>query len=141
MVASLFSSLVFTVQAQNNLRVRIYGLDDSKGKVMVALFNSEQTFLTPNVSNAEASKVVGTSAEVVFDDLEAGEYGIALFQDSNDNNQLDLGESMIPLEKYGFSNNVDPAVLGRQPRFSECKFTITGDQEIVINAVSAQKQK
>ena len=135
----LASFFALNVNAQNKLTVKVDNLEDSKGVLKVALFNSEKTFLSP-VAQGQSVAIDGTSAEVVFENLPSGKYGIALYQDCNNNGQLDLGEMGIPVEKYGFSNDIDPAVIMGPPTFAACKFEVSADKIVVINAVSAIKK-
>ncbi|WP_029903485.1 DUF2141 domain-containing protein [Prevotella sp. 10(H)] len=127
------------IEAQHSVTVEITGIKNQSGKLYIALFDSE----TPFLSNKGTGKVIpieGSKTEVKFDDLKKGDYAITMFQDENDNGKLDLGEYGIPTEKYGFSNNIDPATLRRPPVFEECKFTVDGNTSTSINLVSAIKQ-
>ena len=127
------------VNAQNNLKIKVDGLENSKGTLMVALFNSEDTFLSPQ-AKGKTVEVTGETSEVIYENLPDGEYAIALFQDANNDKTLNLGEYGIPTEKYGFSNNIDPSVIKGMPSFAACKFEVKGDRTIEITAVYAIKQ-
>jgi len=141
-IISTLSVIIFLcaaqMNAQNNLTVKVSGLTDSKGTLMIALFNSPSDFLTSK-AEGKTVEIKGTSAEAVFENLPDGEYAITLFQDENDNKKLDLGNYGIPVEKYGFSNNIDPAKLMGPPSFDACKFELKGNKNIEIEAVSALK--
>lgn len=131
--------ITISISAQNRLTVQVDGLDAGKGNLMVALFNSEATFLGTN-ADGKMVPVISNSVNVVYDNLLNGEYAVALYQDANSNGKLDLNEeTYIPIEKYGFSNNVDPAVIKGMPKFEACKFTLEGDRIISISAVKAIK--
>lgn len=134
-ISASFASLLY---GQNSLTVKVTDLENSKGTLMVALYNSHDNFLSP-YAEGKAVKVEGKSGTVVYNNLSDGEYAIALFQDVNDNFTLDMDENMIPTEKYGFSNNVDPAVIKMLPSFLACKFILDTDKTIDIKAVSAKK--
>jgi len=135
-ITTLFSCL----SAQNNLTVRVSDLNDSEGTLMIALYDSQQTFLSPMIKRAKSPVITGNSVTVEFKDLPQGEYAITLYQDSNNNRVLDLGKNKIPIEKYGFSNNVDPAVIKNVPTFEQCKFEVNGNCIIDIKAVYAIKK-
>lgn len=134
----LIGFMTATVNAQNGITVKVDGIENAKGKLYVALFDSQ----TPFLSKSDMGRIVditNNTETLSFNDLGKGEYAIAIFQDENSNGKLDLGEYGIPVEKYGFSNNVDPAQVKRPPLFSECKFEVDGQTNISIHLVSAIK--
>lgn len=135
-ITTFFSCL----NAQNTLTVRVSDLNDSEGSLMIALYDSQETFLSPVIKRAKNPIIQGNSAEIIFENLPNGEYAITFYQDSNNNRILDLGEYKIPIEKYGFSNNVDPAVIKNVPTFEQCKFELNGNNTIEIKAVYAIKK-
>lgn len=58
--------------------------------------------------------------ELRLPDLPPGRYAIQLYQDSNDNGQLDLDWRGIPLEPVGFSSN--PPLLNGKPKPGDSLF-------------------
>ena len=132
----LVAMSMITVSAQNKLTVEVTGIKNPTGKLYVALFDSETTFLTDKAVAGKIEKINGTTMQLVFD-VADGEYAIAIFQDENDNARLDLGHWGIPTEKYGFSNNVNPSELKRPPVFGECKFMVNGNATAVIALTNA----
>lgn len=139
-LAMAITTFFSCMNAQNTLTVRVSNLNDSEGTLMIALYDSQETFLSPMIKRAKNPVIQGTSAEVIFENLPNGEYAITLYQDSNNNRIFDLGEYKIPIEKYGFSNNVDPAIIKNVPTFEQCKFEINGNSTIEIKAVYAIKK-
>ncbi|NDV69368.1 DUF2141 domain-containing protein [Dysgonomonas sp. 25] len=127
---------MITVSAQNKLTVEVTGIKNPTGKLYVALFDTGTTFLTDKAVAGKIEKINDTAMQLEFD-VADGEYAIAIFQDENDNAKLDLGQWGIPTEKYGFSNNVDPAALRRPPVFEECKFTANGNTTVVVTLTNA----
>ena len=87
-----------------NLTVHIQGIEQDKGKVFVALFNSQETWLKQSFKSLEQD-VTGATCTVTFTDLPKGEYAIAIFHDENGNGTMDFGKMGIPIEKFGFSND------------------------------------
>jgi uncharacterized protein (DUF2141 family) len=75
----------------------------------------------------------GIENYIIFDlnDLNAGEYGISLFQDVNKNGKLDKSLIGKPLEPIGFSNNA-AATFG-PPKYNEVKFTFKGNKTLTID--------
>lgn len=136
----LLATILFNVKAQNTVSIDITGIKKKTGKLYVALFDSKTPFLS-NRGIGEIIDVTEDTANVIFGKLESGEYAVTIFHDENDNGKLDLGKYGIPKEKYGFSNNIDPAILRRPPVFDECKFTVTDNTKISIKLIHAKKKK
>ena len=63
-----------------------------------------------------------SETKLVFTNLDAGTYGIAVFQDLNTNEVLDKTSLGVPTEPYGFSNNARNRF--RTPDFSEFAFDV-----------------
>ncbi|MDH6310776.1 uncharacterized protein (DUF2141 family) [Dysgonomonas sp. PFB1-18] len=139
LISFLLGIIFASVNAQNSVSIDVTGLDNTSGKLYVALFDSKVPFLSSQAVDGKIADVTDKTVSVTFEDLEAGEYGVAMFYDENANGKLDLGEYGIPTEKYGFSNNVDPATLQRPPVFDECKFEVKGNTVISVKLVSAIK--
>jgi uncharacterized protein (DUF2141 family) len=67
------------------------------------------------------------SVVVTIADLPPGRYAIALYQDSNGNEQLDKTFIGMPTEPYGFSNDAS-APFG-PPDFEQAAFTIAATEQ------------
>jgi len=102
--------------------IRVDKIRSAKGFILVALHNTDKGF--PN-TNGQAFRVErgvireGTS-EIVFHNVPAGKYAIALFHDENNDQKLNTNFLGIPKEGYGFSNNAYHTF--RAPDFSEASF-------------------
>jgi uncharacterized protein (DUF2141 family) len=114
-----------------DLTVRIEEVKSGQGKLMIAIYDSAHSFLTRPVGSASVAAASAT-VDVVFNDLPAGEYGIALFHDANDNNRMDSNAMGIPIEQYAFSNNAWGNM--EPPNFEQVKFTVppTGTTTTII---------
>ena len=104
-----------------NITVKITNLDGNAGKVYVALYNSETTFLEKKYKST-ISTIKDSSCEVVFENVPNGVYAISLFHDKNDNNKMDSNFLGIPKEDYGCSNNAK-GFMG-PPKWKDAKFKI-----------------
>lgn len=113
-----------------SLTVHIQGIEQDKGKVFVALFNSQETWLKQSFKSLEQD-VTGATCTVTFTDLPKGEYAIAIFHDENGNGTMDFGKMGIPIEKFGFSNDAK-CVMG-PPAFKDAKIVFEKDAESTIN--------
>ena len=78
---------------------------------------------------AISSPVTDTTAELVIEDVRAGIYAIAVFQDLNEDGILNKGAFGVPTEPYGFSNNVR-GKLG-PPSFDAASFDVSSESEQV----------
>jgi uncharacterized protein (DUF2141 family) len=110
----------------HDLTVRIENSDIGKGYLMIAVFNSESDFTNNNTFRVQRAAVTDKTMVITFPNLPEGKYVVSVYQDSNDNCQLDTGILGIPKEKYGFSNNI------RLPNYEKCLFEFNGDKTITI---------
>ena len=70
------------------LIVTVSGFDNDEGKVMIALFNSEESYSeTGENYKAVAADIIDSKAEWLLDKLPFGEYAIKLYHDENGNNK------------------------------------------------------
>jgi uncharacterized protein (DUF2141 family) len=87
-----------------DLTIDVLDVKTANGTIMVALFDSADTFLK-RPARAVAVPATGASVSVVFKDLPAAEYAFAAFQDANGNGELDKNPMGMPIEEFAFSNN------------------------------------
>lgn len=114
--------------------VTVKGADSNQGKIEIGLFKSAQDF--PMQSKAfkgtsiSASK---TGATYQFTGIPAGTYAIAVFHDRNGNKKIDKNIVGMPVEEYGFSNNVY-GTFG-PPDFQEVSFKLAAgkNREVTIS--------
>lgn len=74
-------------------------------------------------------KAANQSLDFSFD-ISEGIYAVAVYQDINENKQLDKGWFSIPKEPYGLSNNYRPHFSA--PSFNDCKFKVAEETTITI---------
>ena len=113
-----------------DLEVSVEGLRSDEGEARIALYKRVPDLPFPDEGGAIAGLVSPADpggVSVIFTDLEAGEYAIAAFHDSNGNGELDLNILNIPVEGYGFSNGA-VGFMG-PPSFDDAAFTIGSDEE------------
>ena len=113
------------LQAQNenlaDITVVISNFDTNQGKVFIALYNSEASFLNKGFE-ATFSKIENNTCTVTFKAVPNGTYAISMFHDENDNNKMDTALFGIPTEDYGASNNAK-GFMG-PPKWQDAKFQI-----------------
>ncbi len=133
LVAFFLISITTSAQAETKeITVNISNIKTIKGKLIIGLYNSENTFMgKPFIGKIE--EVKGTTCTVVFKNVPKGDYAISLFHDANDNNKLDSNFFGIPNEDYGCSNNAR-GFMG-PPKWEDALFTLNTEsitQNIVL---------
>ena len=112
------------------LTVIIKGFEGDEGNCRFALDNSKEVY--ENEDSVWIGKVVpiqNKEVVVIIDSLNYGEYAIKVYQDKNENAELDSDILGIPNENYGFSNNAS-GWFG-PPSWNKAKF-IFNKPEITI---------
>jgi len=119
--------LSFVVLAQKKKKVidvtiKIEQVKSDKGFWMLAVYDEDSDFLSMQPVYSKRQKV-GEDNNVVSLRIPKGNYAIALFQDLNDNKNLERNTQGIPTEPYSFSGeNVFP--LRGMPTFEACKIKV-----------------
>jgi uncharacterized protein (DUF2141 family) len=107
------------------LTIRIENIEPGKGYLMVGVFNNKNDF-PDNYFQGQRIRVTNGTMTVVFNNLPTGTYAVSVYQDTNENEQLDKNFLGIPKERYGFSNNSD------RPVYERCLFDFNNDMTISI---------
>ena len=111
-ILSLFASILMQPTETANssgssLVIELSGVRNSKGHVLIALFNQANGF--PDQSDKAFRKLrIPANAGTIkasFDDLPPGSYAFGVVHDENDNQKLDTGLFGIPKEGFVFSRN------------------------------------
>ncbi len=104
------------------LVVTVNGIRSVKGQVKIAIFNSSEKWLGSQPVYSSTIDVKGPSVTWKINDVPSGDYGIAVLDDENSNGKMDKNILGLPLEAYGFSNNVR-ATFGA-PKWEDAKFIV-----------------
>lgn len=104
--------------------IKVTGLRSEKGQVKIAVFNSSETWLGDHPLYSSTINVDGQSVAWKVNDVPHGDYGVAVLHDENKNGKMDKNFLGIPLEPYGFSNNV--RVAFGPPKWDRSKFVVRG---------------
>lgn len=129
----LLSSFLFSQTA--NITLRVKGIDDTKGIMAVALFDSEEMYKSKDTYvHAEKVKVTDVEFTYVFKDVSPGIYAIKVYHDVNEDGKLSTNWIGMPKEPFGFSNDAK----GRMgpPDYEDASFEVNGDIELIINLMS-----
>lgn len=117
-----------------DLLIRVEGKQD-QANLYLALVPADQQDWQPSLHELQ-----GTQTPLRLSDLPPGRYAVQVFQDSNDNGQLDLSPRGIPLEPVGFSGN--PSLFGGKPKPSDSLFEHgTADSVISVRLIPPRKKK
>ena len=120
-ISTLFSAAMHSVMGQVPVEVVIRNVQPGKGSVIVGFYSNESTFLKKPAAG-QVRKADDTVMHFSFN-VPSGSYAIAVYQDLNDNKEMDKGLFHIPKEPYGFSNHYRPGMSA--PHFADCVLPIT----------------
>lgn len=138
--ALLLSSFAAPAQGAD-LRVVVEDIGSPDGTIVAGLYETPESF---GKAVRKSSKVLvndamrragvslrptGRTQTIVFADLPPGLYAVVVFQDENDDSQLNKDMFGRPLEPYGISNN--PRVFLSPPDFAAAAVRL-GDRDEVI---------
>ncbi|MGI9240794.1 MAG: DUF2141 domain-containing protein [Verrucomicrobiales bacterium] len=116
------------------LRVVVTGLRNSKGHVLVSLYDRSKGFPRSREAIAKTCKIEalsGSEAEASFKNLPFGDYAIAVLHDEDKSGEMTYRMRVLPGEGFGFSNN--PKVVAKSPSFKSAKISFSkGDQKTKI---------
>jgi len=110
------------------LFIEIGNVKNKNSVVGCALFDKtiKDSFPT-DYEKAVQLNIPGNIENIVcrFENLPSGDYAVSVFNDENNNGQLDTNLFGIPKEDWGVSNNIRHALSS--PTFEEAKVTIDND--------------
>lgn len=110
-----------------DLTINVDGVASADGQVMVAVFNSADSFLGKPVRVAAAPAHEG-AVQLQVAGLPAGDYALAVYHDANGNGKLDRNSVGMPTEDYAFSNDA----FGKRgaPSFADARIALPADGAI-----------
>jgi len=89
--------------ADNNITLEINGVIVQGGRIYVAVYSNENDYKNENHFMDFIKEPVNQTITFIVD-LPDGEYVVSIFQDINNNGQLDSGLFGIPKEPVGITN-------------------------------------
>lgn len=121
------------------LKLTVSNIDPIEGNIYIAIYDSDDTYMDiEKTAYREIVKVTSETQSILLDDIAAGEYAIAIFQDLNGNGELDTKGMGMPVEPFGFSN--DARGKFGPPKFKNAMFTFPNENEIQITLVNNEKK-
>lgn len=128
-----FISTFSFAQNKYSVTVVVKGMQQRQGKIYASITNDANSF--PRGGGVKSAVVEVTpegEVSLKFEDILEGKYAIVLYQDLNDNKQLDMNGEM-PAEPFGFSNIT---MLMGPPSFEQCAFDVNENKAIVIGLMA-----
>lgn len=125
-------------QLIGNLVVQVEGLRSREGNVCLKVFSGSRGFPNDNDNAVQRACVAiappspddpDAPFQHTFENLPLGTYAIAIYHDSNGDEQLNRGTFGAPIEGYGFSNDA-PADIG-PARFGDAIFLVAGHETTI----------
>lgn len=114
----------------STLTVKVAGLRSNHGQVVLALFDSPESYAERRQPKRSARLAPEDgSCEWVVTALESGTYALAVYHDRNGNGELDRRALGMPKEPFGFSNN--PATPFGPPSFERAGFVVDGPEQLI----------
>jgi len=130
---NIFLSLTLLVSSimAIDISVEVIDIDNRGGNLYIGLYDKKDDF--KDISKTYKNRVVNinsSSIKIVFKNIPKGVYAISVFHDENENGKLDKNFLGMPIEGYGFSNNIRPILRGAS--FGESKFELDSNKKIII---------
>ncbi len=136
--------LVFTLvtisnsycQPKHTIEVMVTNIVDIQGTIYLGLYDNSDSF--KNKTMAIDSVIITPNSDKIkikLENVESGEYAIAIYQDINNNGKLDTGKLKIPQEPVGISNHSNLKRIGI-PTYDKAKIKINGDTTVSIPLIS-----
>jgi uncharacterized protein (DUF2141 family) len=130
-VLFLFCMLFTGFALAQSLKINITGLRNNSGTVRMGFYSSNESFEkeTPLfVKNEPKASIVNGVLSITYTDLKPGLYGVALFDDENNNDKVDYGW-FLPKEGFGFTNYYHTGIT--RPHFSKFSFLLGAGSKVV----------
>lgn len=135
LLCTLTGSMSSFSPADATIIIEVSGLKNSKGSVLVSLYDNAEHF--PGEGSKAKGKakavIINGKATVTFKNMPRGKYAAAILHDENNNLKMDFNLVGMPKEGYGFSNNAK-GTFG-PPSFEKAALVIDAPvQKIAIKA-------
>ena len=131
LLLSLFILLLTSsTLAASNLTVTITGIDSSKGRIIVLLFDENKKDSFPEFADVRRLDTPAKKGHtsVVFKNIPNAVYALSILHDKNNNGEMDTNFIGIPSEPYGNSGEK----TNFKPNFNDSKFDLEKDTNIKV---------
>jgi uncharacterized protein (DUF2141 family) len=121
------------------LHITVSNIYPAEGKLYIAIYNNEDDYMDPEkVAFQKIIPINNETESIVIPGVPDGEYAVTVFQDLNNNGELDTSSIGFPREPYGFSNDARGSF--GPPKFRKAKFDVNGNTKIRIKLVNDEKE-
>lgn len=121
----LFLILFFEFDSKSQLIVEVTNIEVLEGRIELGLYDDPEVFLSTTEQYRWLLKPVESYTVIIaIDSLPEGWYAISLMHDLNSNGEMEKNFIGIPLEPYGFSNDIKPRFS--KPDFEDAQFFYNG---------------
>lgn len=118
-------------RAAVSLTVEVRDIRVHQGRIQVGIYADPAAFPAAGREyRIERAQVTGAAARCTVQGLPPGTYAVALFHDVNSDGVCNLSRLGIPLEPYGFANNVRPVFSA--PGFADAQVLLRQDTQISV---------
>ena len=118
------------------LTVRAEGFRCTEGVALFALYASEESWLDiEQAALRQVVPIVGTAAEVTFQAVPPGTWGISVIHDANRNGKLDMRWLPWPKPQEGAAVSNDPQALIGPPGWDDARLSLTGNELVRVQMV------
>lgn len=130
----LFTILFSRPEKTTNINVSIPNIKSTKGVIEIGIFDTSEKFPKVGMTCRTARFKINSQTETfTIENIREGEYAVAIYHDENSDGVCNCNFLGIPLEGYGFSNNVKPVF--RAPAFEDCKISVPENSNITIRLI------
>ncbi len=134
-ITSILLCFACSLTSQESLKVKVSNIIEQQGQIILTLYNKAEGFAK---SGNEIKKVLkqnfkGANAIIEIENLPAGDYSVIILHDKNKDGACNYNFIGIPIEGYGFSNNIVPRLS--VPSFQQTMFSFPQKQEITIDLI------
>jgi uncharacterized protein (DUF2141 family) len=131
-ISLFFTSKIYTQTA--DLTVKVTEIKELKGQVMIALFNSKETYFNyDEITDGVEIPIDSSTVSHTFKNLPLGTYAVTIYQDVDSNGEMNRSFIGFPKEPYAFSNNFHSMI--RPASFKDASFLLENDTTIEIEMV------
>ena len=121
-----------------SLTIKVDELQNSKGNIIIALYNKEGSIPDENFQRfykKEFVNIIENIATYTFENLPLGFYAVTILHDENNNGKIDK-KMMLPMPKEGVGfSNYDDFGLNNRPNFKNAGFNLTKNTTIAVKVI------
>ena len=130
-VLIIFTTNTFAEPETGSLVVTFTGFSSADGKLAISIWDSEEIFLSKSKAPFRSANlaIIQPNTQWTVESLPYGKYAISVYQDENNNNDLDTNFFGVPDEPYGFSNNVQGSF--GPPSFEQASFIMESTNTVI----------